>query len=88
MFLHVATIVMHSVCITCSYSSVYQLFFQFMHYMINTSVLFFSIFDGNIAPNGAAINLGYYDAQLNNVSFRNHQGSVIRVCAMYLFVCM
>ena len=42
-------------------------------------MLFFSIFDGNIAPSGAAINLAYYDAWMDNVLFRNHQGSAIRV---------
>ena len=32
-----------------------------------------------MAPSGAAINLAYYNAQMENVSFRNHHGSAIRV---------
>ena len=52
-------------------------------YVVNKNyfiILCSSVFDGNFAPSGAAINLGYYDAQLDNVSFTNHQGSAIRVC--------
>lgn len=41
--------------------------------------LFYSTFDGNVAPSGAAVQLGYYDARMDNVSFSNHQGSAIRV---------
>ena len=41
-----------------------------------------SVFDGNNAPNGAAFHLGYYDAQLDNVSITNHQGSAIQVCTV------
>ena len=51
-----------------------------------SEVFFFSVFDGNFAPSGAAINLGYYDARLDNVSFSHHQGSAIRVqviCMQY-----
>lgn len=41
--------------------------------------MLYSTFDGNVAPSGAAINLGYYDARLDNVSLNNQLGSAIRV---------
>ena len=51
---------------------------MFVHQEI-LGMIFCSDFDGNTAPSGAAINLAYYNAWMDNVSFRNHHGSAIRV---------
>ena len=40
---------------------------------------FYSIFDGNLATDGAAMNLAYYSARFSNVTFRNNKESAIRV---------
>ena len=39
----------------------------------------YSIFDGNRAPNGAAMNLAYYSIKCDNVTFKNNKESTIRV---------
>lgn len=39
----------------------------------------FSIFDGNRAPDGAAINAAHYGAKFDNVTFKNNRESTIRV---------
>ena len=38
-----------------------------------------SIFDGNRAPDGAAINAAHYGAKFDNVTFKNNRESTIRV---------
>ena len=38
-----------------------------------------SIFDGNCAADGAAVNLAYYSAKFTNVTFSNSIESTIRV---------
>lgn len=40
---------------------------------------FYSVFDGNHASDGAAMNLAYYSAKFDNVTFRNSTESAIRV---------
>ena len=50
-------------------------------------MIFCSEFDGNTAPSGAAINLAYYNARMDNVSFRNHHGSAIRVSNHHYILC-
>ena len=44
-----------------------------------TFVLFYSLFDGNSGPDAAAINLVYYNAVIQNVTFVNHTGVTLRV---------
>ena len=39
----------------------------------------YSIFDGNRASDGAAMNIAYYSVKLTNVTFRNNKESTIRV---------
>ena len=38
-----------------------------------------SIFDNNRAADGSAMNLAYYSAKFDNVTFRNNMESAIRV---------
>ena len=37
------------------------------------------MFDGNLAPDGAAMNIAHYSAKFTNVTFKNNRGSTIRV---------
>lgn len=39
----------------------------------------YSIFDGNHATDGAAINMAHYSAKFDNVTFKNNRESTIRV---------
>ena len=41
--------------------------------------MIYSIFDGNRAANGAAMNLAHYSVKFDNVTFRNNKESAIRV---------
>ena len=48
-----------------------------------------SLFDGNLAADGAAVNLAYYSAKFANVTFSNSIESTIRVSlyCTYIRVC-
>ena len=49
---------------------------------------FCSIFDNNHASDGAAMNLAFYSAKFDNVTFRNNVESAIRVSLYVLNVRM
>lgn len=38
-----------------------------------------SIFDGNLAMDGSAMNVAYLDTKLYNVTFKSNKGSALRV---------
>ena len=42
-------------------------------------VIYFSVFDGNIAADGAAINIAFCSTKFNNVTFLNNRESAVRV---------
>ena len=44
-----------------------------------------SIFDGNHAADGAAVNLVHYSVKFDNVTFKNNKESAIRVS---LYICI
>ena len=39
----------------------------------------YSNFDSNFGAGAAAINIAYYNARFNNVTFRNNTGTTVRV---------
>ena len=42
-------------------------------------IIAFSVFDGNIAADGSAINIAYYSARFENVTFSRNKESAVRV---------
>ena len=58
---------------------IYVLLYNFLPCVILMSHNFCSIFNGNSAPDGAAINLAYYSVAIENVTFISHIGSTLRV---------
>ena len=46
-----------------------------------------SVFDGNYAADGAAMNVAHYSAKFDNVTFSNNTESAIRV-SLYCIYCI
>jgi len=51
-------------------------------------VMYYSVFDGNTAADGSAINIAFYSTKFDTVTFSNNRESAVRVGyeVMYMLV--
>jgi len=52
--------------------------------MLNSLHLYCSLFDSNFGAEAAAIEIAYYNARFDNVTFRNNIGTAVQVSVVFV----